>query len=110
MTRNWLIGLFLAAVSQVAAHTVAPLLAANPPSAQQITFRETLEKGLRVRLERDRQYVGRVAALVEQGTLPRELVLTIFQKARLRNSRVPTVYFRQALTIVAAQRGVQIPY
>jgi len=93
-----------------AAAMLPPSAAAQIAPGERVSLRETLEKGLRVRTDRERQYIARVLDLVERKVLPRELVLTVFQKARNRNPRVPLVYFREMLAILAAQKGVQIPF
>jgi hypothetical protein len=88
---------------------------ARPAAAQispgeQVTLRDTLEKGLRARTGRERQYIGRVVALVDQEVLSRELVLAVFSKARSRYPDVPLPWFRFALAELAAKKGVQIPF
>jgi hypothetical protein len=87
----------------------APAQAQLSPG-EQISLRETLEKGLRVRTDRERQYIGRVVALIDQGVLPKDLVLSVFQKARFKNRDVPIVWFRFALAKLAAEKGVEIPF
>src|SRR5687767_6620598 len=88
---------------------------AGPARAQigpgeQIDLTNTLEKGLRVRLQRERLFVQRVVRLVGEGTLQRDMVLSLFYKARQRDNRHPFVYFREMMTIAAKQQGVVIPY
>ena len=62
------------------------------------------------RTDRDRAYIGRVVALVDDQVLSRDLVLSVFQKARQRHPRVPLVPFRFMLAALAAEKGVEIPY
>jgi hypothetical protein len=84
--------------------------AAEISPGEQITLRDTLEKGLRARTDRDRQYIGRVITLIDQQVLSRDLVLAVFSKARQHNPRVPLVPFRFMLGALAAKKGVEIPY
>src|SRR5437667_10357571 len=97
-------------VSLALAASLAPAAPAQLSPGERITFRDTLEKGLKARTDRDRQYLGRVVTLVDQKTLSRELVLTVFEKARQKNARVPRVPFRFMLAALAGEKGVQIPY
>src|SRR5947207_5193552 len=103
-------GVVVLLLSLALAASLAPLATAQLSPGERITFRDTLEKGLKARTDRDRQYLGRVVALVDQKTLSRELVLTLFEKARHQNSRVPLVPFRFMLAAVTAKKGFDIPY
>jgi hypothetical protein len=104
---RWVLALLL---SLIVLPSVAPPGLAQIAPGERITLRDTLEKGLRARTDRDRQYIGRVIALIDQNVLSRDLVLTVFQKARAHNPRVPLVWFRFALAKLAAEKGVEIPY
>jgi hypothetical protein len=104
---RWLIAMLLWASF---APLLAPLAKAEITPGERITLRDTLEKGLKARTDRDRQYVGRVVALVDQKVLSRDLVLSVFEKARQKNARVPLVPFRFMLAAVTAKQGVEIPY
>jgi hypothetical protein len=83
-----------------------PAASAQIGPGEKIDLATTLEKGLRVRVQRERQFVLRVVELVDEGTFQRELVLTIFEKARLRHQRHPFVYFKEMMVFVAKKQGV----
>jgi len=104
---RWILALLL---SLAAMPPLGSMGLAQLPPGERITLRDTLEKGLRARTDRDRQYLGRVITLIDQQVLSRDRVLSVFQKARVQNSRVPLVWFRFALAKLAAEKGVEIPY
>ena len=104
---RWLIAMLLSAPLVA---LLAPAAAAQITAGERITLRDTLEKGLKARTDRDRQYLGRVVTLVDQRVLSRDLVLTVFEKARQKNARVPLVPFRFMLAALTAKQGVEIPY
>jgi hypothetical protein len=106
MTR-WLLVLLLLYASTA---QQAPLAVAAISPGERLSLRDTLEKGLRVHTDRERQYIARVIDLIDSEALSKGLVLTVFQKARQRNPRVPFVYFRPMLDILAAKQGVEIPF
>jgi len=88
---------------------------ANPARAQvvpgaEIDLRDTLEKGLKVRIDRERRFLHQVLHLVKREIFRRDLVLAIYQKARRRHRRFPFVYFRTMMTIIAEKRGVELQY
>ncbi len=73
------------------------------------TLRQQLEKGLRVRLPSEFQYVERVALLVQQRRLPLKLVQGSFDYARRRGHRhYPFQYFKRVLELRAERIGVTI--
>ncbi len=104
---RWILALLLSLAAML---LVGARAQAQVSPGERISFRETLEKGLRVRTDRERQYIGRVIALVEEQVLSRALVLSVFQKARQRHPRVPMVPFRFMLAALAAEKGVEIPF
>jgi hypothetical protein len=104
---RWIITLLLSAAL---AASLSPAACAEITAGERITLRDTLEKGLKARIDRDRQYLGRVVALVDQSVLSQQLVLTVFQKARQQNARVPLVPFRFMLAAITAKQGFDIPY
>jgi hypothetical protein len=104
---RWIIPLLWCAAL---AASLAPPARAQITPGERITLRDTLEKGLKARTDRDRQYLGRVVTLVDQNVIERRLVLTLFDKARAQNSRVPLVPFRFMLAAVTAKKGIEIPY
>ena len=84
--------------------TNSQLMAAEEPS-----LKDTLEKGLRARRPVEFQFIAQVVTLVEQGRLPRKLVLGTFQYARKKgNRKYPFPYFQRAMILRAAKIGVQI--
>lgn len=50
-----------------------------------------------------------VVTKVEQGELPRSLVLNMMQWARRRREDLPFPYFQEGLRRRAAELGVQLP-
>lgn len=73
-------------------------------------LKDQLEKGLKARLPADFRFIRRVVALVEIGTLPRELVDSTFLWVRNnRGSRqYLVIYFERILRMRAAKRGIAI--
>jgi len=73
------------------------------------TLQQQLEKGLRVRLPAEFEYVERVALLVQQGRLPLKLVQGSFDYARRRDHRrYPFVYFHRVLDARAKRIGITV--
>jgi hypothetical protein len=105
------LGLICLALLAVAATTATVrVLAAEEP-----TLRERLEKGLRARTSADFAYLDRVIVEVEGGNLPQTLVDRVFFWARKKaeeqdegKRKRPMIYFRPALTILAARIGVDL--
>ena len=78
-------------------------------AAEEPSLKDTLEKGLRARRPVEFQFIAQVVTLVDQGQLPRKLVLGTFHYARKKgNPKYPFPYFQQALILRAAKIGVQI--
>ena len=73
--------------------------------AASTTLKKTLEAGLRARRPQEFAFLARVAALVEDGTLPRSLVESTFFWAR-RKGRYPLVYFEAGLRLRAKRIGI----
>ena len=104
-------GVALAAVVFLGIATLAPgSAAAQIGPGERIDLKDTLEKGLKVRVDRERRFVARVVVLVTRGAFERELVLAIFQKARARHHRFPFAYFRAMMQVIAKKQGLDLPY
>ena len=87
-----------------------PAWASETPGVQVAELRDQLEKGLKARRPEEFQFLNRVISMVENQTLPLELVKSTFQWARERakNKRYPFPYFERALRLRAAQLGIEI--
>ena len=70
-------------------------------------LKEQLRLKLRPRTPAEANYLNRVVLLVQQGFLPRSLVLKMFQWAR-KKEPYPFPYFHRALTIEARKLGIAI--
>lgn len=70
-------------------------------------LRSRLEKDLLARLPSDFAFVDRVIELVEQGTLPLNLVNRMYLWAR-KKPKNQFQYFERALRIQASQLGIEI--
>ncbi len=77
---------------------------------QGLDLKTQLQKGLRVRRKVEFQYIDEIITLVEQGTLPRELVTSTFVWAIRQPSR-QLQYFQFALQarVRAAKLNVDMP-
>jgi hypothetical protein len=101
-----------------------PLLvsASTPAAAQGIRFipapevrgsggvaslKSQLEAGLRARRPEEFLFVALIVERVEEGKLPRQLVLETFRWAQ-RRQPYPFPYFRRALTLRARRLGVSL--
>lgn len=69
-------------------------------------LKTTLEKGLRCRRPVEFEFVNKVCNLVEQGTLPKKLVLTTFDWARKKPDHYQATYFMFAMKERAKKLGV----
>jgi hypothetical protein len=88
---------------------VSVATAQTPPvvDGEKIKLKEMLEKGLKVVRPEDFAFVAHVVQLVDDGTLPRDLVDSTFQWAR-RKPRFRAQYFEHGLRARAAAIGVPI--
>jgi hypothetical protein len=77
--------------------------------SQQPTLKETLRSALKCRRPEEFAFVDLVVAKVEQGQLPRPLVLNMMQWARRRREDLPFPYFQEGLRRRAAELGVTLP-
>jgi len=69
---------------------------------------DTMKAALRTASPEEDGFIDRVLVLVERGRLSRRLVDGTFQWARKKHRR-KFQYFKHALVIRAARRGVRIP-
>jgi hypothetical protein len=79
--------------------------------ANTLTLREQLEKGLKARLPEEFAFIDTVVTMVDNGTLPRDMVDGVFFWVRKnRNERKYMVpYFERLLRLKAKQVGITIP-
>jgi hypothetical protein len=77
--------------------------------SQEPTLNETLRSALKCRRPEEFAFVNLVVTKVEQGQLPRALVLNMMQWARRRRADLPFPYFQEGLRRQAAELGVQLP-
>lgn len=81
----------------------------DPPVAVQIAeLKDQLKNGLQARRPQDREFLDRVATMVENEQLPIELVKSTFQWARRKKTYYPFPYFERALILRAEKIGVKI--
>ncbi|MEZ6100328.1 MAG: hypothetical protein R3E01_15270 [Pirellulaceae bacterium] len=73
-----------------------------------VTLQEQLESGLRARRPQEFAYIKRIVTLVEQGVLPRKLVLETFDWARQKHRKYPLPYFQFGLRKRAELLGINI--
>jgi hypothetical protein len=69
---------------------------------------DRLVAGLQVRRPADRDYIGRVVGMVEEGRLPPKLVDATFLWAVRRRQRHPLPAFREALRLQADRLGIAV--
>ena len=91
----------------------AQLVAASGVSAARGTpdLKTTLEKGLRARRKGEFQFIDHVITLVNNGSLPRSLVVSTFLWARKEAAAkhsYPFVYFERGLKARAKKLKIQI--
>ncbi len=75
------------------------------------TLRDQLEKGLKARLPEEFEFVDTVVTMVDNGTLPRDMVDGVFFWVRKnRNQRKYMFpYFERLLRLKAQKAGIAIP-
>ncbi|MEM7558870.1 MAG: hypothetical protein AAF394_07090 [Planctomycetota bacterium] len=83
-------------------------------SAQQternkVKLEDQLISGLRAATPGQKDYLRQIVALVNAGTLPRQMVNLIYTWAIRRNPKVPFPYFQFALRVLAKRRGITVP-
>lgn len=80
---------------------------------RQVSLHDMLRVGLKAKTKADFEYIAEVVKLVDEGTLPRDMVDSSFLYARYRYRTHPTshrlrpmVYFQPSLTARAKKIGV----
>jgi hypothetical protein len=82
---------------------------ADPAPAVQIAeLKDQLKNGLQARRPEDREFLDRVATMVENKQLPIDLVKSTFQWARRKKTYYAFPYFERALILRAEQIGITI--
>lgn len=78
-------------------------------AVEEPSLKDTLEKGLKARLPTEFAFINRVVTLVDQGRLPRKLVLGTFDYARKKgHPKYPFPRFQRAMILRAAKIGVRL--
>jgi hypothetical protein len=106
-SKGWL------ALAVVAAGLSAPIALlggdGDPPGAAQIAeLKDQLKNGLQAQRPEDREFLDRVATMVENEQLPMELVKSTFQWARRKKVYYAFPHFERALILRAEQIGIKI--
>jgi hypothetical protein len=99
--RRWLTGLGSLAMG-------LPALSRVLADPMQADFHETLKFGLKCRLPSEFAFVDLVVLRVDQGLLPKDLVLSQFNWSREQNPRIPFPYFQFGMRKRAAALGVDL--
>lgn len=93
----------------ILASSFIPLaLRAASADPMQATLEETLKFGLKCRRPVEFAFVELVVLKVNQGQLPKDLVLSQFNWAREQSERVPFPYFQFGMKKRAAAIGVDL--
>jgi hypothetical protein len=77
-------------------------------SPMQADFHETLKFGLKCRLPSEFAFVDLVVLKVDQGLLPKDLVLSQFNWSREQSAKIPFPYFQFGMRKRAAALGVDL--
>jgi len=101
--RRWL-GIFASGLLSL------PLFVLRSASADpmEASFEETLKFGLKCRRPVEFDFVELVVLKVNQGQLPKDLVLSQFNWAREQNAKIPFPYFQFGMKKRAAAIGVDL--
>ncbi len=86
---------------------LGPLVLPRAMAVEIADLQEQLEDNLRARRPVEFAFIARVVYMVEHDQLPLSLVRSIFQWSRGKRP-YPFIYFRHALIIQAARRGIVI--
>lgn len=75
------------------------------------TLKDQLEKGLKARFPQEFAFINTVVTMVDNGQLPRDLVLSTFLWVRNNkyHKKYMVPYFERILRARAAERGITIP-
>jgi hypothetical protein len=79
-----------------------------PVVAQEPALADTLKFGLRARRPIEMQFTAEIAQLVEDGKLPKDFVLAIFDYSRKRRPKFPLPYFEFVVRKKAEELSVPI--
>lgn len=79
-----------------------------PAFAQDPALADTLKFGLKARRPIEMQFTAEIAQLVDDGNLPKDYVLAVFDYSRKRRPKFPLPYFEFAIRKKAEELGVPI--
>jgi hypothetical protein len=80
----------------------------SKPGVNIAELKEQLKNGLQARRPEDREFLDRIATMVENEQLPLDLVKSTFQWARRKKTYYSFPYFERALIFRAEQIGITI--
>lgn len=102
---------FTGASVSAAAALVGFSLGGQAAQSKTPSLKDTLEKGLKARLPSDFKFIALVVKMVNNKTLPKSMVLSVFhyvrKKKQFKRNLVP--YFAGALRLEAKKKGIKIP-
>jgi hypothetical protein len=108
MTRRFVIPLVVALALMGGLGNAAGPLPFDGGGVSGLDLKTQLQKGLKARRPVEFQYIDEIIELVEEGKLPRKLVVTTYLAAQ-RQSRRELQYFQLALAARARGLDVQLP-
>jgi hypothetical protein len=86
-------------------------LGGRTAQSQAPSLKDTLEKELKARRPSDIKFIALVVKMVNNKTLPKSIVLSVFhyvrKKRQFKKNLVP--YFAAALRLEARKKGIKIP-
>ena len=82
---------------------------AQETERNRVRLEDQLISGLRAATPGQKDYLRQIVALVNAGTLPRQMVNLLYTWAIRRNPKVPFPYFQFALRVLAKRRGITVP-
>jgi hypothetical protein len=77
-------------------------------AAQEPSLTDTLKFGLKARRPIEVQFTTEIATLTDNGQLPKDYVLAVFDYSRTRRPKFPLPYFEFAIRKKAEELGVSI--
>jgi hypothetical protein len=92
----------------VLATMIGTLVGLAGVSAQEPALADTLKFGLRTRRPIEMQFTAEIAQLTDDGKLPKDYVLAVFDYSRKRRPKFPLPYFEFAIRKKAEELGVTI--
>jgi hypothetical protein len=84
------------------------LLGCAASLAQEPSMADTLRFGLKARRPIELQFTAEIAQLTDNGKLPKDYVLAVFDYSRKRRPKLPLPYFEFAIRAKADELGVPI--